>query len=74
MKRSEDYLFVAALNFRFSFDMKPSQVALSILKLSILESLALTTGLEDSTTSLEELKAHHLYSRGRMNGIEKRLI
>ena len=40
MKRSEDYLFVAALNFRFSFDMKPSQVALSILKLSILESLA----------------------------------
>lgn len=74
MERSEEYLYIASLNFRFSFSMKPSQLALCILKLSLLEALALKPELESVRTTIEDLKKHHVYSRGRMNGIEKRLV
>jgi len=64
MSKSLTFLESAAMNFRFCFEMKPSQVVISAIKLSI----KMTDEIKEELKSLQE------YSNGRMNGIEKRLL
>ena len=69
----ESLMQVATLNYRFSFEMRPSQVAVCIIKLACLGQLS-PSGQEIFTDFLAtSLTQYHKYSKGRMNGIEKRL-
>ena len=73
MDAAKQLLDISALNYRFSFEMKPSQVAISIIKLACLGQKN-SFGQEIFTEELQEdLISYFLYSKGRMNGIEKRL-
>jgi hypothetical protein len=69
----ERLMETATLNFRFSFEMKPTQLAICIIRLSVLsvESQNMLEILDDVVIS--EMRSHHIYSKGKMNGIEKRL-
>lgn len=64
-------LEAAMLNFRFTFEMKPTQLALVVLKLAItlaeekLEKSLFTDKLKEECLKYTE------YSKGRMTGIEK---
>lgn len=64
---------VAMLNFRFTYEMKPSQLTLVIIKMAVnsVEAKLRISLLTDLLS--EEIKQHHEYSKGKMNGIEKRL-
>lgn len=64
---------VAMLNFRFTFEMKPTQLTLVILKMSLkfVEDKHKLTLLSDDLK--DQIQSQTLYTKGKMNGIEKRL-
>ena len=69
----ERFMANALLNFRFSFDMRPSQVALAVIR-KALAAVEAETGSHILTSALVcKLEEHQVYSKGRMNGISKRL-
>ncbi len=69
----DSLMHVACLNYRFSFEMRPSQVAVCVMWLACLGQLS-PSGQEIFTDFLAtSLSQFHKYSKGRMNGIEKRL-
>ena len=72
-EQCERYMDIACLNYRFSFDMRPSQVALAVIRLGIMtvETKLRITILDAEITLF--LRAHYKYSKGKINGIEKRL-
>ena len=71
--KCEELMQVAVLNYRFSFEMYPSQVAICIIKLACLGQTS-PSGQDIFTENLAtDLAKYYKYSKGRINGIEKRL-
>ena len=64
-------MVTSMLNFWFTFEMKPTQLTLVIIKMAIwmVDDKLKINMLSEQL--LEEIKQHQEYTKGKMNGIEK---